>query len=489
MSKFCFLVVIVLLTTGVSFSAAQAESSQAELLEPKPGTNLFGRRSMYECLINLVKAGQDISKYAPEYKALEKMAEANASEKSITDAIEALSDSYSEEFANMGEEGLFVDQFYGPGPKTQLSNAIENEMRPKWKPNLKSEDIIEVCFTLNPDGSVSDIHDHYKNAQAVSQIDLARIKKFLATISHPSTFSYPVPMQVFLDDELKKFDIHFTYLCDELYYLAFERKLQKIFSDNLPSMDGRVSVDFQIAPDGKFIIDDMVQTAGSPEFLKSVKTTIARLSKFRPMPDGAADRNDRTIVFKKGMHPQLDRQDLKNFSDAMAVIDFGLDTAKKQRAGIAVMQHLRDDIKADFDKGVKMHALIPRLKKLNEAIVQQLRFATAYNDGTIEFLNTNTHVSPEGGRFMKNLQDTIYRCWQPPKRLVNSQITVYYEMQKTGTISGAKIVTSSGDSAMDASCLQAFSRLPKMLPPQSLFTIKNSVPVQITFAYDANRRR
>lgn len=454
-----------------------------------PGTNIFGRRSIYECLNYLAKNGQDISKYLPQYQALEVLAETNASEEKMTAAINVLSENYSEDFACKGEDGLFVDQIYGPGPKTQLSNAIENKMRPKWKPNLKSEDIIEVCFTLNPDGSVTDIHDHYKNAQAVSQIDLARAKKFLATIKHPSTFSYPVPLQLFLDDELKKFDIHFTHLCDDLYYLAFERKLQKLFSEDLPPMDGRVSVDFQIAPDGKFVIDDMEQTAGPPEFLKSVKDAIAKLPRFRLMPDGAADRNDRTIVFKKGMHPQLDRQDMKNFADALAVIDFGLDTAKKQRAGIAVMQRLRDDIKTDFDKGVKMSVLVPRMKKLNEAIIQQLRFATAYKDGTVDLLNDNAHISPEVGRFMKNLQDTILKTWQPPKRSVKSQITVRYELQKNGTISGAKIVASTGDSAMNASCLLVFTRLPRMQPPQSLFTVKNSAPVQIVFPYDPRRHR
>jgi len=485
LAKFFYSFVLIAGLSICGFSAfATAESSQTELSEPKPGTNIFGRRSIYESLNYMIKNGQDISKYVPIYQALEKMAETNASDESMTAAIEVLSDSYSEEFANKGEDGLFVDQIYGSGPKTQLCNAIENEMRPKWKPNLKSEDIIEVCFTLNPDGSVTDIHDHYKNAQAVSQIDLARAKKFLGTIKHPSTFSYPIPLQLFLDDELKKFDIHFTHLCDDLYYLAFERKLQKLFSENLPPMDGRVSVDFQITPDGKFVIDDMEQSAGPPEFLKSVKDIIAKLPKFRPMPDGAADRNDRTIVFKKGMHPELDRQDMKNFQNALTVLDFSLKSAKERGVGIVVMQRLRDEIKSDFDNGMPMSVLAPKMKKLNEAIVLQIKKAISYKDGTAEILDSNRHISAEVGRFMKQLQNAIKQNWHPPKRSVSSRIVVNFDLHNTGFVSGAKIVTFTGDVAMNTACLQAINKLPKMQAPQSLFTVKKVASVQFTFTYN-----
>ncbi len=490
LAKFFYSFVLIVGLSVCGFSAfATEESSQTELSEPKPGTNIFGRRSIYESFIYMVKNGQDISKYVPEYQALEVLAETNASEEKMTAAINALSENYSEDFACKGEDGLFVDQIYGPGPKTQLSNAIENEMRPKWKPNLKSEDIIEVCFTLNPDGSVTDIHDHYKNAQDVSQIDLARAKKFLGTINHPSTFSYPIPLQLFLDDELKKFDIHFTHLCDDLYYFAFERNLQKLFNENLPAMDGRVSVDFQIAPDGKFVIDDIEQTAGPPEFLKSVKDAIAKLPKFRLMPDGAADRNDRTIVFKKGMHPQLDRQDLRDFPNALAVLDLGLKIAKERGVGTAMMQRERDAFKSDFDKGMAMNILAPKMKKLNEAIVQLIKLATAYKDGTVDILNTNSHASPEVGQFMKRLQVAIKKNWQPPKRSVSSKIVVNFELQKSGIANGAKIFSSSGDSAMNAACLLAITKLPKMQVPQSLFTLKKTASIQFSFTYNVNQRR
>lgn len=458
--------VIVTLLILTTLGVANAQTVQ-ELIAPRPDAETyFSRHCVYENLRNFRKAGQDIDKYIEPYNAIEKLAAEHKPKQVISDAVVTLSNEYSEEFANKGQEGIFEDQVYGPGPLTKVSNEIEAKLRSKWKINPNTKDVVLVCFTLEADGKVSDIHDHYGNGDEYNKADLARAKALIATINHPSPFDYPVPMQLRVDDEFKTFDVYGTYLNDELYFLAFERKLQKLFSEITSKTKGRAEVSFDISEDGKFKIDEMVVTEGGKLFEKEVRDSISRCKQFRPMPDGAPSENRREIVFKRGVNDTIDRQDWSDFSNILNILDVQIQAVKDGGAGVSNYIATRNDLKNKYEMGKKITDLKPTVAKLTQGLKEQRLKLRLLKLGCSPDSIYQGPGSDETVLFMTELQFKIKKAWQPLKSSIRQTVILQFKVFRDGTIRDTKVISSARDPALLASCLNALKRVPKLTYPK-----------------------
>ncbi len=64
-------------------------------------------------------------------------------------------------------------------------------------------------------------------------------------------------------------------------------------------------------------------------------------------------------------------------------------------------------------------------------------------------------VPDDVGRFMKDVDQRIKKCWKPPKGTEHKQVKVQFEVLKDGTIKHVTIVQTSHIRACDAAALNA----------------------------------
>lgn len=89
--------------------------------------------------------------------------------------------------------------------------------------------------------------------------------------------------------------------------------------------------------------------------------------------------------------------------------------------------------------------------------------------------------------YMYRMQTKIKSNWNPPKQEVSSRVTVFYSINKDGSLREYKILKSSGVKELDNAAIEA---LKKSFPSEPLpegFGGK-SVDVQFTFDYNVHKK-
>lgn len=85
--------------------------------------------------------------------------------------------------------------------------------------------------------------------------------------------------------------------------------------------------------------------------------------------------------------------------------------------------------------------------------------------------------------YMKNLQKQIKHNWSPPSQKSSKKTVALFKIKKDGTLSGLKILNSSGNEKYDQRALEAIKKTAPFLPLPEDFNGK-SIDIQFTFDYN-----
>lgn len=95
-----------------------------------------------------------------------------------------------------------------------------------------------------------------------------------------------------------------------------------------------------------------------------------------------------------------------------------------------------------------------------------------FKDGDIDF-----------NPYMQELQVSIKKNWNPPKRPKSNQVVLLFKIRKDGKLLSAKVLKSSGNKDIDKAALKALEDTQPFKPLPSKFKGKN-VDIQFTFDYN-----
>lgn len=86
--------------------------------------------------------------------------------------------------------------------------------------------------------------------------------------------------------------------------------------------------------------------------------------------------------------------------------------------------------------------------------------------------------------YMQELQVSIKKHWNPPKRPKSNQVVLLFKIRKDGKLLSAKVLRSSGNKDIDKAALKALEDAKPLKPLPSKFKGEN-INIQFTFDYNA----